>query len=78
MWVTLMDVIASKILTGKTPQIEEGILYSPNRPQKQLRGTNILGYRIDPRKNNLFKFFVEERQKIKKEMKSWIKILRNI
>ena len=69
MWFTLPDIISSKLLTGKTPEIIEAYKYEPGRPQKALKSHKILGYHIDPRKNNLIKFFVEERQKIKKEMK---------
>lgn len=70
MWFTLSDIVASKLLTGKTPEIIEAYKYEPGRPQKTLKSQKILGYKINPKKNNLIKFFVEERQKIKKEMKS--------
>lgn len=69
MWFTLPDIIASKLLTGKTPEIIEAYKYEPGRPQKTLKSQKILGYKINPKKDNLIKFFVEERQKIKKEMK---------
>lgn len=70
MWFTLPDVVASKLLTGKTPEIIEAYKYKPGAPQKTLKPHKILGYQIDPLKDNLIKFLVEERQKIKKLMKS--------
>ncbi|HEY3362248.1 MAG TPA: DNA polymerase [Methanosarcina sp.] len=68
-WFTLCDVVASKLLTGKTPEILMAYKYEPGTKQNGLKSTKILGYKINPRKDNLIKFFVEERQKIKKEMK---------
>lgn len=70
MWFALPDIVSSKLLTGKTPEIIEAYKYEAGRPQKTLKSQKILGYQINPKKDNLIKFFVEERQKIKKEMKS--------
>jgi hypothetical protein len=70
MWFTLMDVIGSKIRTGKSPEILEGILFYPKDQIKTLTTTKVLGYEIDPRKDNFFKFFVEKRAELKKEMKA--------
>ena len=61
----LMDVIASKIITGKTPEIVEGYYYYPKEPQETLRPTNVLGFEIDPLKENLYKFLVEKRAELK-------------
>jgi len=67
MWFTLPDVVASKLLTGKAPEIVEAYKYEPGTPQKTLKAHKILGYEINPAKDNLIKFLVEERQKIKDE-----------
>lgn len=61
----LMDVIASKIITGKTPEIVEGYYYYPKEPQETLRPTTVLGFEIDPLKDNLYKFLVEKRAELK-------------
>lgn len=61
----LMDVIASKIITGKTPEIIEGFYYKPKKPQVTLRPTTVLGFEIDPLKDNLYKFLVEKRAELK-------------
>jgi hypothetical protein len=68
-WFALSDIVSSKLLTGKTPEIIEAYKYEAGRPQKTLKSHKILGYQINPKKDNLIKFFVEERQKIKNEMK---------
>ena len=70
LWYALPDVIASVILTGKVPKIIEAIRFIPKGIQKDLRRSQILGIDIDPSKNNLVQVLVEERQKIKIQMKS--------
>lgn len=61
----LMDIITSKIITGKTPKIIEGFYYYPKEPQETLRPTKIMGFEIDPLKENLYKFLVEKRAELK-------------
>ena len=70
LWYALPDVIASVILTGKVPKIIEAIRFIPKGIQKGLRKSQILGIDIDPSKDNLVQVLVEERQKIKLQMKS--------
>jgi hypothetical protein len=68
-WVTFADVAASKILTGKTPQIIETITLSHEGIQPGLRPYALLeqGEQIDPAKGgDLFARLVELREKIKK------------
>jgi len=66
----LMDAIASKMITGKSPEIVEGYYYYPKEPQETLRPTNVLGFEIDPLKENLYKFLVEKRAELKTTAKS--------
>ncbi|WP_319507631.1 hypothetical protein [uncultured Methanolobus sp.] len=70
LWYSLPDIIASVILTGKVPKIDEAIKYIPKGIQKGLRKSQILGIDIDPEKDNFVQVLVEERQKIKLRMKS--------
>jgi len=70
MWSALPDVIASKLLTGKAPQILEAVRFVSKGIQKDLKSSEILGIPLDPRKNNLIQVLVEERQKIKERIKS--------
>ncbi|WP_321431121.1 DNA polymerase [uncultured Methanolobus sp.] len=69
LWYALPDVIASVILTGKAPEIIEAVRFIPVGVQEGLRESQILGIDIDPEKDNLVQVLVEERQKIKIEMK---------
>lgn len=68
-WVSLPDLAASKILTGKTPNVIEGIVFKHGAKQKTLKPAKILGFNIDPKKTNLIKFLVETRASKKAEMK---------
>lgn len=69
-WYTLPDVIASVILTGKIPKIIEATKFIPKGTQKGLKKSKILGIDINPAKDNFVQVLVEERQKIKLQMKS--------
>jgi hypothetical protein len=61
-WMTLADCIAGKLLSGKTPQVEEAIAFTPTAAQPTLKAVNFLGrYRIDPRKDDLFQRIVQLR-----------------
>ena len=66
LWYALPDVIASKILTGKSPKIKRAIKFIPSEKQTTLNKTQILETDFDPNKENFIKRLVEERQKIKK------------
>jgi len=69
LWYTLPDIISSKILTGKAPQILEAIRFKPNGIQSDLKKSKIVGVNINPKKENLIKICVDKRQEIKKEIK---------
>ncbi|WP_321431131.1 DNA polymerase [uncultured Methanolobus sp.] len=80
LWYALPDVISSVLLTGKVPEIVEALRFIPVGIQEELKETEILGIKIDPRKENLVQALVEERQKIKGQEKNRaqaIKILVN-
>lgn len=69
MWYSLSDVIGSYLLTGKVPKIIEAVKFIPKGVQKGLKKTKILGIDIDPEKDNVIQVLVEERQKIKGQLK---------
>lgn len=83
LWYTLSDVIASKILTGKTPQIESAIGFKPGEKQSDLRPINLLGrddYSIDPETQDMFVSLINMRDeaKAKKDpIEKRLKILAN-
>ena len=62
-WLSGPDVIASKLLSGKVPYIEKAIRMVPHGQQKGLRPTNLRGMvEVDPRKHDLFRVMVEQKQ----------------
>lgn len=69
LWYTLPDIIASKFLTGKTPIIEEAITFKPEGIQEDLEEIKLLNNITLRPEDDLIKKVIEERQKIKKEMK---------
>jgi len=66
----LPDVIASKILSDKVPQITKAISFSPEGKQTSLKKTTLLGTEFNPQTENFIKKVVEERQRIKNELPS--------
>ncbi|MFW5852453.1 MAG: hypothetical protein ACOCUR_00310 [Nanoarchaeota archaeon] len=67
LYYALPDVILSKMLTGKTPNILEAITFRPEGIQENLKKTKILGMKIDPTKDNFIQRLIEERQRVKKD-----------
>jgi hypothetical protein len=65
LWYALPDVIASKLLSGKSPKIITAISFIPESKQTGLKTSRILDILIDPSKDNLIQGLVEERQRIK-------------
>jgi hypothetical protein len=62
-WFSGPDVIASKLLSGKTPKIEKAIRMVPHGQQKGLKATNLRGMiEVDPRTDDLFRVMVEQKQ----------------
>ena len=69
---TLADVIASKLRTGKSPEIIEAISFSPKGPQTEFEAISIAGnsdYRVDPEKDDFFKCLIDLRTAIKAKLK---------
>ena len=72
LWFTLADVIAAKLLGGKSPEILEAITFSPKEPQDGLRAISIAGnskYRVKPAANDFFRELIDLRTSIKSELK---------
>ena len=68
LWYTLPDLVASKLLSGKTPVIEDAITFSPKGKQKNLKGIEILkGIHLKPGED-FIKKLIEERLRIKDEI----------
>lgn len=72
MWFTLADCIASKLLTGKAPEVLEAIAFRPGEPQDGLCSVNIAGnpeYGVDPVADDFFKRTIELRTTVKTRQK---------
>jgi hypothetical protein len=67
LWYTIPDLIASKILTGKTPKIKKGLRFIPVGVQEGIKPTTVLGLSLDARKENIYIKLVNERNRLKRE-----------
>ncbi len=70
LWYTLADVIASKLLTGKSPKVVRAIRFTAIGMQEGLHAIRILGKAIDPRRDDFFKILVEHRRELQIERES--------
>ncbi|MFY9301273.1 MAG: hypothetical protein WAO91_08810 [Candidatus Nitrosotenuis sp.] len=69
-WFTMPDLIASKLLTGKTPKILEAITFVPEGVQAGLRDIEILNSVTLQKGEDLFKKLVEQRFEIAEKIKN--------
>lgn len=67
LWYSFPDLVASKLLTGKTPEILRAYRLTPGQPIKGLRNIKIPGVTevIDPYRDDFFQKVVEYRAEIK-------------
>lgn len=68
LWYTLADCIASKMLTGKTPIIDEAVRFEPGNPQDGLTPINLFGrddFKIDPTTDDFFTRLIDLRDDAK-------------
>jgi len=70
LWYALPDVITSKLLTGKCWKIIKALRFVPKGIQSELKESRILGIPLDSTKDNLIQRLVEERQRIKQNLKT--------
>lgn len=73
LWFTLADCIASKLLTGKAPQIVEAVAFAPGPIQPDLHPINVSGnpqYRVDPAETDFFRRVIELRKATQARMAS--------
>ena len=67
LWYTLPDLIASKLLTGKSPKIIEAITFFPQGVQSGLKDIEVLPGINLKKGEDLFKKLIEQRFAIKKQ-----------
>ncbi len=78
LWYCLSDVIASKLLTGKSPEIIKAIRLVPIGIQEKLQPVTILNEFFDPKNQDFFKNIIEKRQELKEKHESQEHILKII
>ena len=62
MWFTIPDLIASKLLTGRTPKILRAIRFAGDGQIADLRPVDLLGAtRVDPTERDFFRTVIEQR-----------------
>ena len=83
LWYTLADCVTSKLLTGKTPIIDEAMTFEPGEVQSDLRPINLFGnldYRVDTSKEDVFTRFIDLRDEAREKgdpVQQAIKIVAN-
>jgi len=69
LWYTYLDIIASKLLTGKTPKIIKAYRFEPKGKQGNFNSINLFGKRIDPQKDDFIRYLIEHRLEVKQKLK---------
>jgi hypothetical protein len=64
-WFTLADVLASKVLTGRTPMILKAIRFEPKGKQRGLKPVVVAGETIDPATHDFYRQLIIHRNKLK-------------
>jgi hypothetical protein len=68
LWYTLADVLASKLLTDKTPVIERSLRIVPSAKQYPTQKRKLFGYDVDLTQQDLFTELINVRNEIKKQL----------
>ncbi len=67
-WFTLADVLASKILTGKTPEVVAALRFEPKEQQTGLKPIEVAGQTIDPATDDFYQRLIIHRNAIKSKL----------
>jgi hypothetical protein len=67
-WFTLADVLASKILTGKTPEVTAALRFNPLARQTGLKPIAVAGQFIDPTTDDFYQRLIIQRNAIKAKL----------
>jgi hypothetical protein len=70
LWFTLADVIAAKVLGGKTPRILAAHRFEAGEIQPGLRPVALDGVTIDPRHDDFFRFLIDLRRRVQDQEKA--------
>jgi hypothetical protein len=69
-WFTLADVLASKILTGRTPEVIKALRFRPKGQQKGLKPVGIAGHTINPATDDFYQRLIIHRNAIKAKLET--------
>jgi hypothetical protein len=67
-WFTLADVLASKVLTGRTPEVIKAVRFRPKGRQKGLNPIDIAGQTINPATDDFYQRLIIHRNAIKAKL----------
>ncbi len=68
LWFSYPDIVASKLLTGRVPELVKTCRFKPVGIQPGLRPIKLFGNYVDPRKTDLIKYLIEHRLQIKERL----------
>ena len=69
-WFTLADVLAAKVLTGRTPTILKATRFDPKGKQAGLKPVVVAGETIDPTTQDFYRQLIIHRNRLKADAKS--------
>jgi hypothetical protein len=69
-WFTLADVLASKVLTGGTPEVIKAVRFRPKGKQKGLKPIDIAGQTINPASDDFYQRLIIHRNAIKAKLET--------
>ena len=64
LWFTLADVLASKLLSGKTPEILSAIRFTPRAPQAGLKPVMLAGKSLNPATDDFYASIIDQRRQV--------------
>ena len=68
-WYAIPDLVASKLLSGKTPKVIRAFRFVAQGKQSTLKEVKLVGHvPIDPIHDDFFRVVIEERQRVKKRV----------
>jgi hypothetical protein len=69
-WFTLADVLASKILTGRTPELVRAVRFRPKGTQKGLKPVDIAGQTVNPATDDFYQRLIIHMNAIKAKLET--------
>jgi hypothetical protein len=64
LWFTLADVLASKVLSGKSPQIVSALRFEAGAPQAGLHAIKLAGVDVRPAHDDFYKLLIDQRRRV--------------